>query len=77
MTWFSAHDEIRSGPMTAGELADAARQGKVTADTLAWKEGMSDWLPFRRVAGQVFAESLATPGVVDRSDFLSQPGEIG
>lgn len=62
MTWFYAHDENRSGPMTATELAEAARRGTVTADTLAWKEGMSDWLPFRKVAGQVFAESMASGG---------------
>lgn len=56
MSWFYAIQETRHGPISASELANLSRSGEITAETLAWKEGMEEWLPFQRVADRVFAE---------------------
>ncbi len=47
--YYAAIDGQQVGPMGAQQLAQQASAGKVTPQTLVWKQGMSGWTP----AGQV------------------------
>ena len=47
--WYAAVNGQQAGPFDANGLAQQVRDGRVTADTLVWKQGMSNWTP----AGQV------------------------
>ncbi|MCB1089049.1 MAG: RDD family protein [Verrucomicrobiae bacterium] len=57
MNWFYAIDGARRGPVSANDLALLSRTGKLGAEDLAWRDGMPEWRPFRRVAGEVFSEA--------------------
>jgi membrane protease subunit (stomatin/prohibitin family) len=41
--WFIALDGQQAGPFDRGRLADHARAGKLTRDTLVWRQGMAQW----------------------------------
>jgi hypothetical protein len=43
--WYCAADGRQFGPVTAAELLSWATQGRVTALTPVWRDGMSDWAP--------------------------------
>jgi hypothetical protein len=49
----------QQGPMTTAALQDAAAKGQVHGDTLAWRDGMSEWTPYRAIAE--LAERAAAP----------------
>jgi uncharacterized RDD family membrane protein YckC len=53
MNWYYAIDQQRFGPVSEQELARLAAAGTVGADTLVWREGMSNW--------QRYAEAAPTP----------------
>ncbi len=47
MDWYYAEDEKRRGPVGEGALANLARAGVLTLDSLVWHGGMADWEPYR------------------------------
>jgi hypothetical protein len=53
MEWFYADGQNRVGPVSEEALREVVMSGKVTADTLVWHEGMSEWQPYGTVADQV------------------------
>src|SRR5262245_20624490 len=57
--YFYASNGQPTGPVTLEQLDEMVRGGTVTADTLIWKEGMTDWQPYTAVRG----ESAAAPGL--------------
>lgn len=50
MNWYYATNAQRVGPVTDQEMARLVADGTVTPDTLVWKAGMAEWLPWRDVA---------------------------
>ncbi|MHC4562215.1 MAG: GYF domain-containing protein [Planctomycetota bacterium] len=48
--WYCTVDGARYGPVGLEELLDWARQGRLGADELVWKDGMSEWRPASGVA---------------------------
>jgi len=53
MDWFYAHEGKQLGPVSDADLAQLARGGTVTAETLVWHAGLTDWQPYRTiVAGE-------------------------
>lgn len=65
--WFVALDGQLQGPLTLGDLAGLARQGKLLPQTLVWKEGMAQWCEAHAVpeAARLLAlpaETAAEPG---------------
>jgi len=56
--WFYT-DAARTqqGPVARDTLLSLNRNGDINADSLVWKEGMPDWLPFAQVAGPMFGET--------------------
>ena len=58
MEWFYAIEKQQHGPVTVEQLAELVRQGTVLGSTLVWRKGMTDWLPYEKVA---FTIGLASP----------------
>ena len=50
MEWFYAANGKQAGPVTESQLADLARAGAITPETLVWRTGMEKWEPFKTVA---------------------------
>lgn len=59
MNWYYGLNGVQQGPVDQAALDELLARGTVTADTLVWTEGMSEWKPL----GQIRASS-ATPPVV-------------
>jgi len=51
MTWYYAVGSQQQGPVTEDQLQGLIKDGVVTGDTLVWREGMANWLPYRTVSG--------------------------
>lgn len=49
--WFFAEKGTKHGPVSPLALKKLADAGRVTPDTLVWREGMPDWLPAREIKG--------------------------
>jgi membrane protease subunit (stomatin/prohibitin family) len=47
--WYLGVDGRQEGPLTTTALAEQARSGALTAETLVWKSGMSTWTAARDV----------------------------
>jgi len=47
--WHVAINDIPVGPMRREEVARKFQLGAASADSLAWREGMDDWLPVRNI----------------------------
>jgi len=47
--WFAALDNQQAGPLTPDQIKQMVTEGRITKETLVWKQGMADWVP----AGQV------------------------
>ncbi|PAW88419.1 MAG: hypothetical protein B9S33_04700 [Pedosphaera sp. Tous-C6FEB] len=50
MTWYYAVGSQQQGPVTEDQLQGLIKDGVVAGDTLVWREGMANWLPYRAVA---------------------------
>lgn len=48
--WHVAINDIPVGPMGRQEVARKISMGAVGPDSLAWREGLDDWLPVRHIA---------------------------
>jgi hypothetical protein len=53
--WFVHLDGQETGPVEQDLLAGWAKQGRVTPQTLVWKQGMGDWVPAETVLPDLFA----------------------
>jgi hypothetical protein len=44
--WFYESGGERRGPVTATELLELRLRGEIQADSLVWRDGLPDWIPF-------------------------------
>jgi len=49
--WFFAEKGTKHGPVSPLALKKLADAGRVTPDTLVWREGMPEWVPARDIKG--------------------------
>ena len=47
MNWHYVEQQQQIGPVTDEQLAKLFQTGSINADTLVWREGLPDWIPFR------------------------------
>jgi hypothetical protein len=59
--WYYSINGGQEGPFDDARLNQLIAEGKVTAATFVWKDGMTDWTPL----GQVRAPGIAVPAVAD------------
>ncbi|MEQ2006580.1 MAG: RDD family protein [Limisphaerales bacterium] len=50
MNWYYAIGQQQQGPVTEPQLHALAKDGVITGDTLVWREGLTNWQPYRTVA---------------------------
>lgn len=59
-TWYySGNDRQRHGPLSTDEMAERHREGRLDADTLVWREGLTEWRPWPELIGEVVPEAAA------------------
>src|SRR5258708_37582023 len=46
MNWYYVDAGQQAGPISEDELGSLAGSGKIQPDTLVWREGMANWLPY-------------------------------
>ena len=63
--WFVAINNAPVGPTTARAIHKYRRTGRVTDDSLSWKEGMPDWMPLRNCKELI--------GLLARIDLTESP----
>jgi uncharacterized RDD family membrane protein YckC len=59
MNWYYVEAGQQAGPVDDAQLAELVRSGRIQPDTLVWREGMTDWLPYQTV--QAPAASAGAP----------------
>jgi hypothetical protein len=57
MNWYYVDQGQQAGPVDDAQLEELRRSGKIDANTLIWREGMANWLPY----SQAKAGSPAPP----------------
>jgi len=50
MQWYYAINGQRQGPVIETEFERLVRDGVIRPDTLVWRQGMPDWVPYSQVA---------------------------
>ena len=58
--YYSDAQRTQHGPVSAADLAALHTKGLLPAETLVWREGMSEWKPWREMIREVIAGD--TPG---------------
>lgn len=71
MNWYYARGDQRMGPVDDTQIAALASTGQITGQTLVWREGMADWVPWSRVPRPLDL------GDLDRSSATPVVGEYG
>ena len=46
MNWYYVKEGQQAGPVSEAELDELIRSGALAADTLVWREGMAEWVPY-------------------------------
>jgi type IV pilus assembly protein PilA len=60
--WYYADAKNQQqGPVEATWLANAFRQGSVTAGTLVWREGLAAWVPLSQIANELGLVVVGAP----------------
>ena len=59
-SWYYAHNNVQSGPVTFERLTAMAQAGAVHGEDLVWTEGMGDWMPAQSVRGLFSAPGTTT-----------------
>jgi uncharacterized RDD family membrane protein YckC len=49
MNWYYVDDGQQAGPVDDAGLGSLAASGKITGETLVWREGMANWQPYREL----------------------------
>lgn len=60
--YYSDYERNRLGPVRAQDLADLHASGQLQAETLVWREGLAQWMPWRSLSGEALAEAGRPPG---------------
>ena len=72
MSWYYAENDVRNGPIDDPAFEALVGAGTIRPDTLVWRDGLPDWVPYSRLANAAAAPQPAAPGL--RAALSSQPG---
>jgi uncharacterized RDD family membrane protein YckC len=71
MNWHYLEGSEQRGPVTDAGLEALVRGGKIGPDTLVWREGMAEWLPYGQVSSPPAAAPLRMAGPA-----AAPPGQV-
>jgi uncharacterized RDD family membrane protein YckC len=73
MSWYYSENNQRIGPVDDTAFRALVAEGKISADTLVWREGMPNWVPYAQSEQSASAPSaVATAGT-----GMVPPGSVG
>jgi hypothetical protein len=72
MTWYYESGGQQQGPISDAELDNLLSQGKITLDSLVWREGQAGWAPLRAAR----PPGGASPGIPIPPSKMDEP-DIG
>ncbi len=75
MQWYYAIDGVRHGPVPTEELVRLVQAGTIRADTLVWRSGMPEWLPYGQVAASSVTTGAAMPA--NMTEAAIEPAAVG
>src|SRR5665213_466512 len=75
-SWFLAFDGQQHGPYPEGQLREFIAEGRITADTMVWTEGMADWQNAGDIPG-LFVRAAGPPGLPRSGVPLAAAGDDG
>jgi predicted Zn finger-like uncharacterized protein len=77
--WHVAINDAPVGPLRRDEVARMISQGAVDRESLAWREGMDDWLAIRHIAelSTLFGQSIPAHGSAAVSLASASPASRG
>ncbi|MCX5769525.1 MAG: DUF2569 family protein [Candidatus Hydrogenedentes bacterium] len=55
------HDSHQEGPYTIAQVQELIKNGSIAPFSLAWKEGMSEWLPLNRIVNAEETAAVVPP----------------
>lgn len=58
--WYLFSEGQQLGPFTGEQMVQFGQEGRITAETMVWAEGMAEWLPAAQVPG-LLPEVVAAP----------------
>lgn len=73
MNWYYAVGQQQQGPVTEQQLQALAKDGVITGETLVWREGLTNWQPWRTVGGPVMPPVPAAAIATTVPSSASQP----
>ena len=76
MNWYYVDAGEQTGPVTDEKLAELRHAGRVTDDTLVWREGMANWAPLRE-ALPALVVATAEPAAPDAEPPLVMDAKPG
>lgn len=76
MPWYYVENGQQAGPVSETEFEDLVTAGRISPETLVWKEGMENWLPYTqlRPTGVSLSESTPFAPVPGQQDTFGQSG---
>ncbi|RNF84502.1 RDD family protein [Montanilutibacter psychrotolerans] len=57
--YYSDSTRTRQGPVDAEAMAQLHREGRLAPDTLVWREGLTEWQPWRTLMSEVLGTDVA------------------
>lgn len=77
MEWYYADSGRQVGPVTERDVERLVKEGKITANTLVWKQGMTDWQQYGKVTHRSAGAAPRARGVMGVAGqlFCSQCGK--
>ncbi|MFT4177685.1 MAG: DUF4190 domain-containing protein [Luteolibacter sp.] len=61
--WFYAENGTQAGPVDDGQFRELITQGRISPETLVWRDGMPTWLPLNQVDLSVCPPPFPAQGV--------------
>jgi len=62
--YYSDEERNRHGPLEPAQMIERHQRGELGPDTLVWRDGLSQWRPWRELAGEL----IAAPGFAPAAD---------
>lgn len=56
--WFYHNDNQKSGPVGQSKLLGLVNRGVILPETLVWREGMKEWVPYRSITLETESEPI-------------------
>jgi uncharacterized RDD family membrane protein YckC len=68
MNWYYARGDERMGPVDEAQILALAATGQITAQTLVWREGMADWVPWGHAPRPLGPDEAGAPYPMPAAD---------